>query len=238
MCAETTTDHVDDRIQKHKYRPIAFLIPLSVFIASVAGPAILIGVAIALTSTEYVMSHLYFYGTCGQILMDFLPVFLLIRSRQKWPSSRRNQVKGIIVGLAGAAVLAAVRYAVKGRLIFMEQVPAFGQSLALPFPWNMLSAVLAVLAYGPGEALFMVYLIRAFDEAAGHQQRLMSWGVILNALLWGLPHIGNAIFFGWSAIGNAIFMVVIGTIIGLMQKGTRSALAPIIFWTLINGTSA
>jgi hypothetical protein len=216
---------------------IVHLIPVLVFFISTATAAIAFLIPVKLSSPEYVNAHLYVFGTAGQFLMDLLPVVLLVHSKWNWHGSRRDEVVGAGVGLAGAVLLATIRFAIKGELVFMEQVPAFGQGQALPLPWSVLAPVMAVLAYGPGEALFQVYLILAFDEAVGHQQRLMSLGVVLNALLWGLGHIAGVITYGWSAIGNAILMLVIGIVVGLLFKKTRSALAPVVFWTLINGTS-
>jgi hypothetical protein len=237
---DTTTPpaHLNDQTPKLRRRLTAFLIPLLVFITSGAAAAMVVGVTAALTSMEYVNARLYLFGTAGQFAMDLLPIALLIRSRRNWLGSRRDQLIGTLVGLIGAAALAAIRYAIRGRLVFMEQVWAFPQSLALAPPWNILSAALVVLAYGPGEALIQVYLITAFDDAMNHHQRLLSLGVILNALLWGLGHIFAVVMYGWSAVGNAVLMLAVGIAIGLMFKKTKSALAPIVFWTLINGTSA
>jgi hypothetical protein len=125
-----------------------------------------------------------------------------------------------------------------GRLVFMGGVPAFTQSLVLTPPWSMIAAILAVLAYGPGEAILVVYLVLAFDAATGDWHRLVSRGVVITALLWGLSHLWNVFFFGWGALANALLMVVVGLMIGLLLKGTHSAWGPMVFWALVNGTSA
>jgi hypothetical protein len=216
---------------------IGLLIPVLVFFISTAAAAIAFFVPAELSSLEYVNAHLYIFGTAAQFLMDLLPIVLLIRSKWNWYGSWRDVVIGSVVGLAGAILLAAIRYAITGKLVFMEQVPAFGQGLLLTPPWNILASIVTILAYGPGEALFQVYLIMAFDKAVGHQKRLLSLGVILNALLWGLGHIASVITYGWSAVGNAVLMLIIGVVVGLMFKVTRSAVTPMVFWTLINGTS-
>jgi hypothetical protein len=213
------------------------IVPLLVFIISTAIAGLTFMLPIALTSQEYVNSRLYLYGTIAQLLMDLPAVFILVRSR--WPllGSKRECRAGIAVGLVGAALLAALRLVLRGRLVFMERVPAFGQGLALPLPWNLLASVLTVLAYGPGEALIQVYLILALDEAVGQHDRDISLGVLANAVLWGLGHIAAVFTYGWSAVFNALLMLAIGIATGMMFKKTRSAIAPIVFWTLINGTS-
>jgi hypothetical protein len=216
---------------------MALLKPVLVFFCSAALAAVAFSLPASLSSWEIVNANLYFYGTVAQLLMDLPAVVLLLRSGWDWLGSVHERRIGAAVGIVGAAFLAVARFALKGHVVFMEQVPAFGQGLALPPPWNLLTAIFTVLAYGPGEAIFQVYLITAFDEAVGHQDRIFSLGVMANAILWGLGHIGAAVTQGWSAISNALLMLTIGIATGLVFKRTRSAVAPVIFWTLINGTS-
>jgi hypothetical protein len=226
-----------ERSQRLGPRFVVLLIPTLVFIGSAALAAITFFLPAALSSWEVVNTHLYLYGTASQLLMDLPSTLLLLRRGWDWLGGVRERRLGIAAGLGGAALLAGLRFALKGHLIFMEQVPAFGQALALPQPWNVLATTFTLLAYGPGEALIQVYLIRAFDEAVGHQDRIFSLGVMANAILWGLGHVGAAVTNGWSAVGNSLLMLAIGIALGLMFKRTRSAAAPIVFWTLINGTS-
>lgn len=229
------TDH---KSTKRRQLIVAFLKPTLVFIGSATLAAIAFSVPAALSSWEIVNAHLYLCGTASQLLMDLPATLLLLRSGWDWLGGVRERKIGVAVGFVGAALMACVRLALKGHLIFMEQVPAFGQGLALPLPWNLLASIFTVLAYGPGEVLIQVYLIKTFDEAVGHQDQAISLGVMANAFIWGLGHIGAVVTNGWSAVGNALLMLAIGVATGLMFKRTRSAAAPIVFWTLINGTSA
>ena len=119
----------------------------------------------------------------------------------------------------------------------MGGVPAFTQSLVLGTPWNIVAASMALLAYGPGEALSVVYLILAFDNAVGNPRSLISRGVIITSTVWALPHIFNVFFFGVSAIPNVLIMFFAGIVMGILLKKTRSSLGPMFFWTLVNGTS-
>jgi hypothetical protein len=233
-------DHSNNERQSHHKRS-AFISPLVVYLISVIGPAVVIGIPMAIGwSKAYLLSHLYLVGTLGQVLMDLPAVVMFTRTRidGKWRGRSRDHVVSIGAGLACAAILAGTKIALSGQLVFMGGVPAFTQSLTLAWPWDVISATLAVLAYGPGEAIFVVYLVAAFDNAVGNQHPLFSWGVVITALLWGLPHIANIFFFGWSVLTNALFMVVVGLAMGLLFKGTRSSLGPMVFWTLVNGTSA
>ena len=229
-------------MQQHSTQRVirsTLLTPIIVFLLSLVGPAVILGFSLVLGgSQDYLSSRLYLFGTLGQALMDFPAIVMFARGNGKWLGHKHDDVRSIGVGLVCAAVLAAVRVVVARRLVFMGGVPAFTQSLTLAWPWSMISATAAILAYGPGEAIYVVYFVTAFDAAFGNQPRLMSAGVIITALLWGLSHSWNISFFGWGALINALLMVGIGLTIGLLFKGTRSSFGPIIFWSLVNGTSA
>jgi hypothetical protein len=214
-----------------------FLIPLVVFIASTGIAGLAFTLSSTLTPSAFVDERLYLFGTFAQLLMDLPVAFLLFRSRWAWLGGKGDRRVGVAIGFIGAVFVASTRFLRSGHLTFMEQVPAFGQGSMLPIPWNIIASVLTILAYGPGEALFQVYLILAFDEAAGNPDRLLSPGVVANALLWGLGHLAAVTRYGWPSVVNALFMFMVGLATGVMFKKTRSAAAPLVFWTLINGTS-
>jgi hypothetical protein len=173
----------------------------------------------------YLPAHLYVIGTIGQFLMDLPAVILLIQLRKKTGSENslenktRNRIVGAIAGIACAALLAAPRVLITGHLMggrFMGGLPAFTQSLDLGSPWNMIVGGMALLAYGPGEALFVVYLILAFDQATGNPRSVISWGVVIAAVAWALPHIFNVVYFGVSAIPNVLVMFFLGIVMGIL----------------------
>ncbi len=197
-------------------------------------------------NADFLSTHSFIFGTIGQFLMDLPAVILFTRIQNKpgneigVQSKTRDRVISIIVGIVCAMLLAVLRILTIGHLLggrFMGEVPAFTQSLGLGIPWNIVSATMALLAYGPGEALFVVYLILAFDKALGNSSSLISWGVIITSIVWALPHIFNVFFFGVSAIPNVLVMFFVGIVMGILLKKTRSSLGPILFWTLVNGTS-
>ncbi len=193
-------------------------------------------------SKDYLTNHIYVVGTIGQLAMDLPAVFLFFRLKNKTaaPAKWQHRTVSLILGILLAMLLAGVRIFLSGKLMggrFMGEVPAFTQSLSLPQPWNMLAAISALLAYGPGEAIFVVYLILAFDNSLGGQAGIFSRGVFITSILWALPHLFNIFFYGLGAIPNVLIMFFIGLLVGLLLKGTRSSWGPVIFWTLVNGTS-
>jgi hypothetical protein len=222
--------------------------PIGVYLLSFIIPAFTLSIPVLLFnwSADYTMSKTYIIGTIGQLLMD-LPAVFMFYKLQTIPTNTienttRNRIISAIVGLLCALLLASIRFLAIGHLmggrLFMGEVPAFTQSLALSSPWNIISAIMALLAYGPGEALFVVYLILAFDKVVGDPKNIFSWGVIITAVLWALPHLFNIYFYGLNAVPNVLIMFFIGLIMGILLKTTKSSFGPIIFWTLVNGTSA
>lgn len=220
--------------------------PIGVYLLSIILPATTLGLPFLLFNwtSDYLNAHLYIIGTLGQLLMDLPAVILFSRlhiiPENSGQNKTRDRIISIIAGIGCAMLLAAFRVLAIGHLMgsrFMGGVPAFTQSLDLGSPWNIISAGVALLAYGPGEALFVVYLILAFDKVVGGSHKIISWGVIITSILWALPHFLNIIFFGLSAVINVLIMLFIGIIMGVLLKKTRSSLGPIIFWTLANGTS-
>jgi len=221
--------------------------PIGIYLLSFILPALIMTGPMFLLnwSSDFIMANSYIIATIGQLLMDIPAVFMFftLQALPKPPSdnNHRNQVVSVIVGLVCAVLLAALRLLALGHLMggrFMGEVPAFTQSLTLSSPWNVISAFIALMAYGPGEALFVVYLIQAFDRVVGDPKKIFSFGVIITALLWALPHFFNIFFYGVDAVINVLIMVFIGLIMGILLKTTKSSLGPIVFWTLVNGTSA
>lgn len=224
--------------------PMSILTPVLVYIFSLLLPAIAMGIpsVVLQWSKDYQIQHLYLIGTIAQALMDLPAVVLFFRMKTAGNASVRiwKSIASGLWGIAGAAVLAGLRILIAGRLLggrFMGEVPAFTQSLNLPPPWNILASIAALLAYGPGEAIFVVYLILAFDKALDNPSGIFSRGVWITAILWVLPHLFNIFYFGLGAIPNALIMFFIGLVMGILLKGTRSSWGPILFWTLVNGTS-
>jgi hypothetical protein len=226
--------HLSQRLKRS-----TFTTPMAIFLISLIGPASVLGLPLMLGwPPDYLSSRLYYFGTLGQALMDLPAIVMLARTRVDWLGRKPDRVLSIAVGVVGAATLAGAKLAVSGQLTFMGGIPAFTQSLTLAWPCNLIAATSAVLVYGPGEALYIVYFVIAFDATTASQHRLLSRGVVITAFLWGLSHSWNVFFFGWAALGNALFMVMIGLAIGLLYKRSRSAAGPMVFWSLVNGTSA
>lgn len=219
-----------------------FAAPLIVYLISQA-VALIIWVPVWRGQSDNIMANIHVIGTLAQILMDLpaVAMFIYLRMDREWGSSLRQHLIGAGVGAALAVVIVGLKFLISGadQIVFMRNVPAFTQSLTLDSPWNLISASAALLAYGPGEAVAITYFMLAFDRILGSRDKpsWLTWGVVIGAVLWALPHLLNAPFQGLgSALANTIKMIIIGLIFGMTLRGSKSWVAPVIFWTLTNGT--
>lgn len=215
-------------------------VPLTVYLISQAA-SLIIFVPILRGQLDQLMANIHVTGTLAQALMDLPAVvmFVYLAMHREWGGGFRRHLIGAGVGLALAVVVVGMKFFISGsdQIIFMRNVPAFIQSLNLESPWNMISALAALLAYGPGEAVAVTYFMLAFDRILKSGDKWLTWGVFIGALLWASPHLLNAPFQGLgSAVANTVKMIIIGLIFGMALRGSKSWLAPVVFWTLTNGT--
>ena len=190
---------------------------------------------------DEVMANIHVTGTLTQTLMDLLPValFVYLAMYREWEGGLRRHLIGAGVGFALAVVVVGLKFFMSGAdgIVFMRNVQPFAQSLTLESPWNLFGALAALLAYGPGEAVATAYFMLAFDRILKSRDKWLTWGVFIGAILWALPHLLNIPFQGVGlAVANTIKMIIIGLIFGMALRGSKSWLAPVVFWTLTNGT--
>ncbi|RLG82143.1 MAG: hypothetical protein DRO09_00930 [Thermoprotei archaeon] len=106
------------------------------------------------------------------------------------------------------------------------------RSFNLQFPYNAWYATLGVLAYGPLEVFFVVWLTVNTDYALNSLKRTLSPGLLITALAFGLSHIAIS---PQGGLVNAVKVTVIFFILGLIFKYTKNSVGPMVAWTLING---
>jgi CAAX prenyl protease-like protein len=135
-------------------------------------------------------------------------------------------------GLAGSLVLSALfvvvmfgfGYLMTGRLMTDDR-----PMLQLGFPWNLWYAVLGVIAWGPLEVFFFIWLVNNTDDIFKGRMGEHRWGLIITVLCFALIHILT------TDARNAVYTGAIFLVLGLIYKYTRNAVGPMIAWTLING---
>lgn len=135
------------------------------------------------------MERIHITGTLAQSVMDLpaVAIFIYLRMDREWGSRLHQHLIGVVVGLVLAALTIGIKFFAGGaeQIVFMRYVPTFTQSLEQASPWNILGAAAALLAYGPGEALWVVYFMLAFDRILGTtaKRSWLTWGVVIGALL-------------------------------------------------------
>jgi len=221
-----------------------FATPLAVYLASLLIPFIVITFITQGRSNNDLKTKMYIIGLTAQTLLDLPAVvmYVYLRMDREWGTSLRQHMIGIGVGLILAIIINGLKLITQDdhHIEFMKGVPAFNQSLSLlNSPWNLIGASAAVLAFGPGEAIWVAYFMQAFDRALGTSDKRtwLTWGVVIGAVLWALPHLGMTQFYDLaSVLSNTAQILGIGLVFGMALRGSKSVLAPIVFWTFINGT--
>jgi len=106
------------------------------------------------------------------------------------------------------------------------------EGFGLSFPYNVWYAVLGVLAYGPLEVFFVVWLIVNTDNILNTLEKIVSPGLLVTVLIFGLSHM---LLSPQGGLFNAIKVTIIFVTLGLIFKYTKNSIGPMIAWTLING---
>jgi len=136
---------------------------------------------------------------------------------------RQNALKSLALSLPIAMIIVILRI-ILGSVSF--------KSFDLNFPYNIWYAVLGVLAYGPLEVFFVVWLIVNTDIIFNTFERVISPGLLITVLIFGLSHL---LLSPQGGLFNAITVTIDFMILGSIFKYTKNSIGPMITWTLING---
>ena len=101
------------------------------------------------------------------------------------------------------------------------------EGIKITTSWKLGLALLAILAYGPLEVFFVVWLIHNTDRLYNSVAKILSAGLLVTILLYGVLH--------WFSQGMyAIVIAAIFLVLGLIFKVTRNAIGPMLAWTVMN----
>jgi membrane protease YdiL (CAAX protease family) len=176
-----------------------------------------------LVSDDYVKLILEF------VFIGMMPLIILFVRKESWKNygfTLINWEKSIAYGLIFAVPFLSIRlYA----YLFVDYVGwswSLDPLMFLPF----------LLIYGPLEAFFIVFSVYKIDAGLSCEN-LISKGLILSSILFGLMHAVNYIFY--PNITSILANYVLGNIIpalfvGLIFKKSNSILGSFLFWTLLN----
>jgi hypothetical protein len=163
------------------------------------------------------------------VFIGMLPLIIVFARRESWKDyglTLINWKKSVAYGL----ILAAPFMIIKGyAYLFMDYV---GWSWHL----NPLMLLPYLIVYGPLETFFIVFSIYKIDTGLS-SEKLISEGLILTSILFGLLNAVNYIFH--PNVTLIMTNYVLGNIIpalfvGLIFKKSSSILGSVLFWSLLN----
>jgi len=160
------------------------------------------------------------------VAVGLLPLLFVLLNREKLP----------LYGLQRQGLWKSLAYSVLAGVGFMAALSLQGADLStlLQLPaiqvtslWKPGLALLAVIAYGPLEVFFVVWLIHNTDRLYNSQAKVLSTGLWVTILLYGVLHYFSQ---GLYALVLAITFLALG----LIYKATRNAIGPMLVWTVMN----
>lgn len=160
------------------------------------------------------------------LLVGFLPiVFSVLRRDQAAEYGITGKRLFVSLVLSAGVVLAYFAYLSlrAGVLTTSVQLPGLHQ----PTLGNALLAVLALVAYGPLEVFFVVWLIHNTDRIFNTEAKTWSSGLILTIAIYGLLH-------SFSQGANSVVIATEMLALGLVFKRTRDSIGPMLAFMLMN----
>jgi hypothetical protein len=110
-----------------------------------------------------------------------------------------------------------------GQLTTIIQLPGLHQ----PTVGNALLAGLGLVAYGPLEVFFVVWLIHNTDRIFKTEANTWSWGLLLTIAIYGLLH-------SFSQGANSLVIAAEMLALGLVFKSIRNSIGPMLAFMLMN----
>jgi len=185
------------------------------------------GVQLASASKVLAGERAYLAVYIEIVSVGLLPLLFTLICRDElaqYGLARQGLAKSLLLSSLFVVVMFGFGYLMTGRLITDSR-----PTLHLGFPWNLWYALLGIIAWGPLEVFFFVWLVVNTDNIFKSRMRANPWGLIITVLLFALIHILT------TNISNAIYTSAIFLVLGLIYKYTRNVVGPMIAWALING---
>jgi hypothetical protein len=160
------------------------------------------------------------------ILVGLLPIVFSILRRDKAAEYGITD-KRLIASLVMSAGVVLIYFAYlsirAGDLTSSIQLPGLHQLTV----GNVLFAVLGLVAYGPLEVFFVVWLIHNTDRIFKSEANIWSWGLLLTIAIYALLH-------SFSQGANSLVIATEMLALGLVFKSTRNSIGPLIAFMLMN----
>jgi hypothetical protein len=92
---------------------------------------------------------------------------------------------------------------------------------------NAICACLGLVAYGPLEVFFVVWLIHNTDRIFKTEAKTWSWGLLITIIIYGLLH-------SFSQGVNSLVIATEMLALGLVFKSTRNSIGPMLAFMFMN----
>jgi len=104
-------------------------------------------------------------------------------------------------------------------------------SYGLGPPLNLWYATLGLIAYGPLEAFFVLWLVDNTDRALRVDDGTVTLGLIVTIVAYALAHI---ILAPTAGLPNAVLVGLEWLLLGIIYKATGNSIGPMIAWSIMN----
>jgi len=177
----------------------------------------------SLQESPYLLSYAEIVST------GLLPLILTVYCKEKFSYygiKTKGLLRAVAYSLPLVVVILLLNYFTPGQKMWEVE------SFHLTFPWNIWYAAIGVFAYGPLEVFFVTWLIRNTDNLLHSSSRVLSKGLVITVILFGLLHVITS---PTAGLANALRVMAEFFILGLIFKATGNVIGPMIAWSLING---
>jgi hypothetical protein len=160
------------------------------------------------------------------ILVGLLPIVFSILRRDKateYGITGKHLLMSLILSAGVVLVYFAYLSVQAGHLTTSVQLPELHQ----PMVGNALLASLGLVAYGPLEVFFVVWLIHNTDRIFKTEANTWSWGLLITIVIYGLLH-------SFSQGANSLIIAAEMLALGLVYKSTYNSVGPMLAFMFMN----
>ncbi|KXA94865.1 hypothetical protein AKJ36_02095 [candidate division MSBL1 archaeon SCGC-AAA259I07] len=163
------------------------------------------------------------------VFVGMVPLLIVIIRKEEWKNYGFNLTNWKKSTGYGLALLTPI-------LLF--KIYAYLYLGYVGWSWNLTPSLFLIYVpvYGPLEAFFIIFSVHKLDKGLS-SSRLLSKGLILTSILFGLMHTANYLLHPNLRIiltGYIIGNIIPALIVGAIFKKTKSILGSCLFWTVLN----
>jgi hypothetical protein len=160
------------------------------------------------------------------MLVGLLPIVFSVLRRDKaaeYGITGRHLLVSLVLSAGVVLIYFAYLSLRAGVLTTSVQLPGLHQLTV----GNAIFAGLGLMAYGPLEVFFVVWLIHNTDRIFKTEAKTWSWGLLLTIAVYGLLH-------AFSQGANSLVIAAEMLTLGLVFKTTRNSIGPMLAFMLMN----